>query len=260
MFLFACVLFVAATFNGISAEDPEKLVGGADTFIENYPHAVSIRVRGNHFCGGSIISDIHVLTAAHCVQPFDNNPQMKSEITVVTGTSSLRYGGEKHKVVAMRYDPRYQGNPQLVMRHDVAILTLSKPIVFNERQRPARLPTSDIPENTHVVIAAWGSTSFPNGQVSENLQHITLNTLPQEQCATYLRGAITPTEFCTFLAPGSGTCQGDSGSGVMLQDCIVGLVSHGIPCAHGIPDVQTNVYMVLDFIHQTMNNHYSVFE
>lgn len=43
------------------------IVGGVDAPIGKYPHQVSLRSYNSHFCGGSIIDEYNVLTAAHCI-------------------------------------------------------------------------------------------------------------------------------------------------------------------------------------------------
>lgn len=47
----------------------DKIVGGNETTIEQHPYQVSLRYRGFHYCGGSILTPTRVLTAAACIQP-----------------------------------------------------------------------------------------------------------------------------------------------------------------------------------------------
>lgn len=47
-----------------------QIVGGKDAPVGKFPHQVSLRQNGNHFCGGSIIDSRHILTAAHCVEGY----------------------------------------------------------------------------------------------------------------------------------------------------------------------------------------------
>lgn len=95
---------------GVYAEEPEKLVNGVPTSIEQYPHAVSIRVNNNHFCGGSIISNTHILTAGHCVAPLLQDANLRRGLIVVTGTTYLSSGGQAHRVSRMWYHESYNPN------------------------------------------------------------------------------------------------------------------------------------------------------
>lgn len=84
-------------------ERQERIFGGDSVLIEDYSYQASLRgLFGNHICGGSIISDKHILTAAHCINermvpPFNS-------VYVVTGTS---------------YTKRTTGNPHIISKIDV---------------------------------------------------------------------------------------------------------------------------------------------
>lgn len=43
-----------------------RIVGGRDTTIEDFPYQISMRFNGRHTCGGSILNERSVLSAAHC--------------------------------------------------------------------------------------------------------------------------------------------------------------------------------------------------
>lgn len=101
---------IILTFHaGVYADEPEKLVNGIPTTIEQYPHAVSLRMDNQHMCGGSIISPTHIITAAHCLASLVNNPRRR-HLTVVTGTTTLNAGGEAHQVAKMFTHEKYQPN------------------------------------------------------------------------------------------------------------------------------------------------------
>lgn len=54
--------------NTSSSLGPGKIVGGANVDIKNVPYQVSVNVKNEHECGGSLITKRHILTAAHCVE------------------------------------------------------------------------------------------------------------------------------------------------------------------------------------------------
>jgi trypsin len=49
-------------------EQDNRIVGGSDDVIENVPFQISLHRTGSHHCGGSILNQNTILTAAHCVE------------------------------------------------------------------------------------------------------------------------------------------------------------------------------------------------
>lgn len=56
--------------------------------------------------------------------------------------------------------------------------------------------------------------------------------------------------LCTLIKAGVGTCNGDSGGPLVVNDKLAGIVSWGIPCALGRPDVFTRVSTYVSWIVQ----------
>lgn len=50
-------------------KDSQKIVGGQISERNSLPWMVSVQKEGEHYCGGALISDKYVLTAAHCIEP-----------------------------------------------------------------------------------------------------------------------------------------------------------------------------------------------
>ncbi|XP_031849129.1 chymotrypsin-2-like [Nomia melanderi] len=231
-----------------TAQSPEKLLGASDAQPGQFPYMVSLRLNGNHMCGGAIISQYHVLTAAHCVKALVD---YTNYVSVVTGTIYLHEGGQSYGVAAMFTHPGY--NPGSQPNNDVGVIKLAEPISYNEWQQSIPLPTADPPAGNYVVVSAWGETSPPPyGPLPNTLHYVYLMVISYGECSRYHELDVSRKVVCTFDGVGIGLCPGDSGSPVVYNNQIVGVVSRGIPCARGVPDVSTSVYDTLDFIRAAM--------
>lgn len=99
------------------------MVGGDDIEITKVPYQVSIRYSGFHICGGTLISDRHVLTAAHCVADLFEEPY--EELTIVTGTANLKSGGETHGAEAVAWHDGFVNGLKSYWINDIAVITVS---------------------------------------------------------------------------------------------------------------------------------------
>ncbi|XP_067207574.1 chymotrypsin-2-like [Linepithema humile] len=170
-------------------------------------------------------------------------------MVVVSGIVTLGVGGEKHDIKCIRIHPDYTGEREGGWKHDIAVITLKKPIETNNVQGPIALATKDhINGGKRGIVSGWGKTRI-SGSVSEILRWLTVNVLSQERC---LHGHKNPrtneNQICTLEKVGKGACQGDSGGPLVIDNEVCGVVSWVLPCALGISDVYTNVYKYRDFV------------
>ncbi|XP_017782137.1 PREDICTED: chymotrypsin-1-like [Nicrophorus vespilloides] len=224
-----------------------RIVGGSKAPAGAFPYQISLRgIFGGHSCGGSIINDQWILTAAHCVQ--GSSP---SSLNVVVGSNQLNAGGEKYKVSKVIYHENYDSS---AIKNDVAVLKLEKPLTFSKTVQPIPLASSSIGANEDCVLSGWGTTTYP-GNTPNDLQFINLKTLSVKDCQE--RQAPNPvfdSQVCTFTQKGQGACHGDSGGPLVAGGKQIGIVSWGRPCGIGYPDVFTRVYSFLSWIEKNIKN------
>ncbi|XP_012235769.1 chymotrypsin-2-like [Linepithema humile] len=229
--------------HGISADESSnhgpKIVGGSSATDGQYPYQASLRLNNRHFCGGSIIDKRWILTASHCLTGFNN-----TAISVVLGSNTLNKGGDRYASVKRWIHPYY--SPAFI-RNDIGLIKLDKDIVFGDKVKPIALPKKNFEKSDYpATLSGWGTTSYP-GNAPNELQHIELTVIDQKQClsASYRN---TNSNICTFNKHGEGACHGDSGGPLVADGTQIGVVSWGVPCAKGHPDVFTRVYSYLNWI------------
>ncbi|XP_017022925.1 trypsin-1 [Drosophila kikkawai] len=227
-----------------------RIVGGSQVRTNKYPWIAQI-IRGTFlFCGGTLINDRYVLTAAHCVHGMDMRGvsvrllQLDRSSTHLGITRSVAFA---HAHVG--YDP-------VSLIHDIALLRLDQPIPLVDPIRPACLPTNWLQnfDFQKAIVAGWG-LSQEGGSTSSVLQEVVVPIITNAQCrATSYKSMIVDTMMCAGYVQtgGKDACQGDSGGPLIVRDRIfrlAGVVSFGYGCAKpDAPGVYTRVSRYLDWI------------
>ncbi|XP_043284225.1 chymotrypsin-1-like [Venturia canescens] len=242
-------LMTVAIIAGVSdARSPQRIRGGKEAADGEFPYQVSIRLKGQHICGGAILDEDHIITAAHCV---DGVKEPYTQLRVATG-STFSFGGQTHVVKSViaheSYDTSEASSPD-----DIALIKLKSPLELGKKLNKVALPEKDAVGGVDAIATGWGLESSSQRWATSKLMKITLKTLGHEQCQKHFRNAkLMPHQICTFGGTGSGVCQGDSGGPLVHANKLIGIVSYGIPCGIGFPDVYTNVFHFRDWIKNTM--------
>ncbi|KAF5287792.1 hypothetical protein FQA39_LY15728 [Lamprigera yunnana] len=212
-----------------------RVVGGETAADGQFPYQVSIRYYDSHNCGGSVINKNTILTAAHCLDGYS-----PSSLTVIVGTKHISEGGESHNVLTATIYPDYDSSTN---ENDIGIIKLASDITFNDKVQPVALETEDIGDRSPCILSGWGSTSYP-GSAPTYLQFVHLKTITYRNCKVFHQFlTIAPSHVCTYTKYGEGACHGDSGGPLVseVNQKQIGIVSWGLPCAKGAPDVFTKV-------------------
>uniref|UniRef100_A0A182JXD4 Peptidase S1 domain-containing protein n=1 Tax=Anopheles christyi TaxID=43041 RepID=A0A182JXD4_9DIPT len=226
-----------------------RIVGGQETQVNQYPWMAMLQYSGTFYCGGSLISDRHVLTAAHCVHGFNRNKisVVLMEHDRVSTTESMTMVSQVLRVI------EHNGYNSNNYNSDIAILRLATAMTINDKLRPVCLPTAKKPFSGYDgIVTGWGATS-ENGAISTNLQEVTVPIMSNSDCRKtgYGPTRITDNMLCAGFDEGKkDSCQGDSGGPlhVINQNStdnvhqIAGIVSWGEGCAKpNYPGVYTRV-------------------
>lgn len=221
----------------------DRIVGGIDT--KDWPWAVSlITSRGKHFCGGSIITKKHILTAAHCAYRFRKKPAL------LIGLGGHRIDGHRHESVSkVIIHKDYQHGYRF--EADIAILKLEKEIDFDLKASPICLPKSSQKheEGRTVHVKGWGRLNETLTKLPNHLQGVALYMVATNTCKKAYGRMFSETMLCVGgEVADKDACQGDSGGPLVLEDeetnswIQVGVVSFGMGCGRvGFPGVYTKL-------------------
>ena len=188
-----------------------------------YEFMVSLRYGGGHWCGGSLVRDKWVITAAHCVEGVsENSLQVKIGLHNVNSTS----GNVTRNVADIIVHPQYSSNS---LNNDYAILELSSPITTFE---PIQLITDNSHDDEPVMATTmgWGATYEGDWNGSTYLREV---DVPIDESCGNIGNQVTNNMVCAGdNNGGEDSCQGDSGGPLIMTNDegeyeLIGVVSWG---------------------------------
>ncbi|XP_003472158.1 chymotrypsinogen B-like [Cavia porcellus] len=233
--------------------DLARIINGENAVPGSWPWQVSLQTNtGFHYCGGSLICENWVVTAAHC--------EVSTSDVVVAGVYDLKRTDKFTQFLQIEKvftHPSYDSN---TLCNDIAVIKLATPARFTTRVSPVCLPdaTDDFPAQTQCVTTGWGQTNVFPPKTPRKLQQGVLPLVSSNACRNYWG------DFCNKIlcAGGSGvsSCMGDSGGPLVCQKGgvwnLVGTVSGGSgDCSTSTPALYGRVTALVSWVRQTVGKY-----
>ncbi|XP_061744054.1 serine protease 57-like [Nerophis ophidion] len=233
----------------LNGADGTHIVGGRDAPSHSRPYMASLQVQGQHVCGGLLVREDFVLTAAHC--------RLRRTYTVVLGVDSLTSDEANKQVFTAARDiphPDYDGH-----ENDIMLLKLNASAQLTEQVQLIALKRGRMgsTDRGSCITAGWGDIG-DNRTLPDTLQEVNVTLLSQRTCRRRWRGVpIARTMVCgTGSRDIQGFCSGDSGGPLVCDGEAAGVVSFsGRRCGNPrTPDVYTRISSFTDWISSVLNS------
>ncbi|XP_035272258.1 mast cell protease 4-like isoform X2 [Anguilla anguilla] len=236
---------------GQAAQQDSGIVNGKEARPHSRPYMVSVQQGNEHFCGGFLVSNSFVMTAAHC-------GERRESLTVLLGAHDISKEKKSIRVKVAKYHihPKYNAS---TLENDIMLLQLKTAVQKSKKVDRIPLPKrdEDIKPKTLCSVAGWGATET-NGALSSRLLEVNVSVVDRKLCQEIWNEPITNRMVCAGGIVGNrGICQGDSGGPLVCSGEAVGIVSFNYKknCTYpNRPNVYTQISKFLPWIKKYINN------
>uniref|UniRef100_A0A8C5WE19 Peptidase S1 domain-containing protein n=1 Tax=Leptobrachium leishanense TaxID=445787 RepID=A0A8C5WE19_9ANUR len=228
-----------------------RIVNGEDAVSGSWPWQVSLQdFTGFHFCGGSLINSLWVVTAAHC--------GVTTSHRVVLGVFDRSSTSEATQTKTITRVFRHPSYSSITINNDITLIKLSSAVTQNNRVSPVCLAATSDAFNggERCVTTGWGYVDASSRLTPLKLQQVALPLLTTSECQRYWGSNILSTMICAGAA-GASSCMGDSGGPLVCQRngawTMAGIVSWGSSsCSISTPAVYVRVTALRAWVDQTV--------
>uniref|UniRef100_A0A6E8VRS9 Peptidase S1 domain-containing protein n=1 Tax=Anopheles coluzzii TaxID=1518534 RepID=A0A6E8VRS9_ANOCL len=245
------------------ARPSQRIVNGQEAVPGQFPYQIALLsnfAAGGGLCGGTIITNTFILTAAHCV--VDGAGALATDGTAILGAHNRTATEPTQQRIGFVRDgvfvhPSYSAT---LIRNDIATVRLNSPAVFNERVQPIELPARSDSRTFAGMIgtaSGFGRTSDALPGASDVIMYTSNPVMTNAACVSAWNIILVSDQnVCLDATGGRSVCNGDSGGPLTVQDggesLEIGIASFvsAQGCASGIPSVWVRISFYRDFIEQ----------
>ncbi|NWS86105.1 GRAA protein, partial [Toxostoma redivivum] len=201
------------------------IIGGNEVKPHSRPFMAQIKGQKGDFCGGALIKENWVLTAAHC---------KVEKGKVILGAHSLKKREKEQQTFRIAKLIAYPCYDPSTKENDIMLLQLQGRAKLNKAVRPISLPPSydDPKPGTICTVAGWGKTGNNPYKIPTALMEVNITVIKREICNDKYhyngKPVITENMICAGAKNGGkDSCDGDSGGPLICNNELRGITSFG---------------------------------
>nr|AAX41258.1 cathepsin G [synthetic construct] len=225
-----------------------EIIGGRESRPHSRPYMAYLQIQspaGQSRCGGFLVREDFVLTAAHC---------WGSNINVTLGAHNIQRRENTQQHITARRAIRHPQYNQRTIQNDIMLLQLSRRVRRNRNVNPVALPRAQegLRPGTLCTVAGWGMVSMRRG--TDTLREVQLRVQRDRQCLRIFGSYDPRRQICVGdRRERKAAFKGDSGGPLLCNNVAHGIVSYGK--SSGVPpEVFTRVSSFLPWIRTTMRS------
>ncbi|GLV38333.1 uncharacterized protein CBL_13115 [Carabus blaptoides fortunei] len=232
-----------------------RISGGyqVESEIIKWQAGLFISIPGDdYFCGGCLISDSFVLTAAHCIDDA-------TVVLVKLGAVAIMHREKQQISMKSRHFIIHEEWHKKTIKNDIALIKLPHPVNFTDAIFPAKLPSRNLDYlDIDALVCGWGKRDDNGTSITGQLRCVSVPVIDNSICTNSYPYRISNTTICTSGEDGKSPCAGDSGGPLVIPQknntaIIIGIVSFGAKlCESGHPSVFTRVSKFVPWIQEKM--------
>ncbi|XP_058463466.1 chymotrypsin-1-like [Malaya genurostris] len=222
----------------VDDEGRGRIAGGLEATVNQFPYqAALLTPEGLYFCGATILNKRWVVTSAACVAGLT-----AQDLRVFVGSNRLTEGGVLSRVSRVITHPNFSID---VYANDVAVVQVVNTFLFNESIQPIAMKQEYVEAEENVTVSGFGRETISDNNTPDVLRYLEVEVITQDACQAAFTDPYTErladNTLCTLSPEGQGSCLGDAGGPLVSGEELVGVISWGIPCGLGMPDVYARI-------------------